>query len=492
MNDLRRYVKEKANPRPKATINSFRSFGYNLQTAVADVIDNSISADARNIWMDYKWAGQESYISILDDGNGMNLQELIIALTPGSKDPEEFRDSKDLGRFGLGLKTASFSQCKVLTVATKKKGFNLIKRTWDLDYVNKTEEWVLLDYIKEEEQASRLADSEKGTVVIWNNMDRLIGNADKENEAIKNLFYEELEALERHLSLVFHKYMEANRLKLYFKDREVIPWNPFLPGFKTQMLPPEHINSVEVKGFILPHISKIPAAKRDECAGPRGWYDQQGFYVYRNDRLLIDGSWLGMFGKNDHSKLARIYVNFPNDSDKDWKLDIKKSQATPPYSLKKDLQRIGAAARRESAKVYSFRGKQLKRNPDLPDYKFQAVWEHKKGRESVSYKINRNHPLIRQYIARNESAGKDFLSVIKLIESSIPIETIIHFQNEEPSLHELRKQKETPDKDIIDLAKNLYHTYIKSGRSKNQALKMVLNIEPFNLFPVLHEYLNHE
>ena len=492
MNNLDQFVKENANPKPKATINSFRSFGYNLQTAIADIIDNSISAKAENIWIDYQWAGKASYISVLDDGEGMDLQTLVIALTPGSKDPEELREKGDLGRFGLGLKTASFSQCKMLTVATKRSGSDMIKRTWDLDFVNETEKWVLLDYIEDINQISRLNSLDNGTIVIWNKLDRLVGDVDKSNEAIKSLFYEELELLERHISLVFHKYIEGNRLNFYFKDREVEPWNPFLPNFTTQMLPPEYIDGVKMVAYILPHISKIPEDQRIKCAGPNGWYDQQGFYVYRNDRLLINGSWLGMFGKNDHSKLARIYLNFSNDRDKEWKLDIKKSQATPPYKLRKDLYRIGLAARKGSAKVYSFRGKRLKRNPDLPDYKFCRMWDCTKGRESVTYKINRNHPVIKQYIENNQTISKDFLSVLKLIESSIPVETIIHFQNEEPSLHELRKQEDTPDKDLINLAKNLVKVFVTEGLSHEQGIKMLLNIEPFNLFPVLHEYLIDE
>ncbi len=116
------YIKaEIAKPNPKSTINSYRSFGYNLSTAIADIIDNSISANGREIHITYKWGGQDSYIAVLDNGTGMSKDELVIAMTPGSKDPEEKRNEKDLGRFGMGLKTASFSQCKRLTCVTKKK-----------------------------------------------------------------------------------------------------------------------------------------------------------------------------------------------------------------------------------------------------------------------------------------------------------------------------------------------------------------------------------
>eukprot|EP01136_Pigoraptor_vietnamica_P027220 Opistho-1_new@83261 len=118
---------EIAKPSPKSTINSYRSFGYNLSTAIADIIDNSISAFADKISIEYKWNGQGSYISILDNGIGMNKEELVLAMTPGSKDPEEERNENDLGRFGMGLKTASFSQCKRLTCLSKKDNYNTIK-----------------------------------------------------------------------------------------------------------------------------------------------------------------------------------------------------------------------------------------------------------------------------------------------------------------------------------------------------------------------------
>ena len=128
---------EIAKPNPKSTINSYRSFGYNLSTAIADIIDNSIFAGAGEIRIKFHWSGQDSFISILDTGFGMNKEELVLAMTPGSKDPEEERNEKDLGRFGMGLKTASFSQCKRLTCITKKQNYTPIKRCWDIDFINK-------------------------------------------------------------------------------------------------------------------------------------------------------------------------------------------------------------------------------------------------------------------------------------------------------------------------------------------------------------------
>ena len=202
------YKAEITKPNPKSTINSYRSFGYNLSTAIADILDNSISASSSLITIDYLWKGKDSFISILDNGKGMNLEELIIAMTPGSKDPEDLRDEKDLGRFGMGLKTASFSQCKRLTVVTKKEGFNTIKRCWDIDFINQEEEWILLDYISDDSYLKKIDELVSGTLIIWECLDRIVGNAKEENESVKNAFYQEMITVKEHLGLVFHKFIE--------------------------------------------------------------------------------------------------------------------------------------------------------------------------------------------------------------------------------------------------------------------------------------------
>ena len=159
-------------PNPKSTINSYRSFGYNLATAIADIIDNSISANANEIHLRYKWNGKDSFISVSDNGTGMNKDELVLAMTPGSKDPEKERNEKDLGRFGMGLKTASFSQCKQLTCITKREKHPTIKRCWDIDFINKENEWQLLDYVSDNSFLQEIENQESGTLVLWENFSR--------------------------------------------------------------------------------------------------------------------------------------------------------------------------------------------------------------------------------------------------------------------------------------------------------------------------------
>ena len=222
---------EIANPNPKSTINSYRSFGYNLSTAIADILDNSISAKSNTIELVSKWNGADSYLYVLDNGKGMNLEELIVAMTPGSKDPEEERNENDLGRFGLGLKTASFSQCKRLTVISKKKGYSLVKRCWDIDFINQQQQWLLLDYVSDNQFEKLFDDLDSGTLVLWEKLDRIVGNSSIENEMVKNAFYQELTIVREHLSLVFHKFLESNKLKINTNGFSVEPYNPFLLNF---------------------------------------------------------------------------------------------------------------------------------------------------------------------------------------------------------------------------------------------------------------------
>src|ERR1700728_892866 len=163
-------------PKPCALVESLRSVGYSLPTAVADILDNSIAAHARHVWICFHWAGPDSWVSILDDGDGMDEETLAEAMRPGSANPLDSRRPDDLGRFGLGLKTASFSQCRKLTVWSKRKGGSIAGRCWDLDYVAKHDEWRLLkaaapDALKPFEDFSGLT---SGTMVLWEQLDRAV------------------------------------------------------------------------------------------------------------------------------------------------------------------------------------------------------------------------------------------------------------------------------------------------------------------------------
>ncbi len=362
--DYSQYQTEDAEPVAGSVIQTYRAIGYNLQTAIADIIDNSISAQAQNVWIQFQWEGEQSYIAITDDGTGMSANELNLAMRAGSQSPLVKRSSADLGRFGLGLKTASFSQCKRLTVVSKKKTHALAYRCWDIDYVTQVGKWKLLIYLSNVSFSEKLTQQESGTTIIWEHLDKLVQNTQKDDDKDFNNFLKAIELVKHHLAMVFHRYIEQKKLAIWINERPVEAWDPYLRGeAATQPLNEESFmeGKVNVKPYVLPHHSKINKPTFERAAGSQGWNAQQGFYIYRNERLLVAGDWLGMFKKEEHYKLARIIIDIPNSIDNEWQIDIKKSVARPPARLRKELRRIANYTRSRAVEIYRHRGKKLQR-----------------------------------------------------------------------------------------------------------------------------------
>jgi len=490
--DFKNIAQEETPPEASAMINTFRAFGYNLRTAIADIIDNSISAKAENLWIEYKWEGSDSWVTITDDGLGMNAAGIKLAMTPGSKDPKDDRDEHDLGRFGLGLKTSSFSQCKRLTVATKSEGFKVINRCWDLDYVNETKKWSLLDYISDKSLSAKLDESKSGTTVIWEKLDRLVGNANKQNEAAMNVFLDEFALVEEHLCLVFHRYIEQKKIAIYMNGNKLEPWDPFMKHAEgTQLVASEGLEKgqVNVKCYVLPHLSKLSIEERKKAKTDE-WYKLQGFYIYRQNRLLLNGDWLGLFSKNEQFKNARIQIDIPNRLDHDWKIDIKKATATPSFTVRKDLVRLGKLARSKAGSIHKFRGNQIMLDDSNKTFDFQSVWKARKTRDQVRhYYVNPEHALIKGALEKESITKQEFKRVLSLIGETTPVESIIQYNSEEPESHELRDSSRELDQGTIELATLMYNSLIAQNTSPELAIKQIFNIEPFNQYPELVQYL---
>lgn len=482
---------EETPPKAGAMINTFRAFGYNLQTAIADIIDNSISAKAENVWVEYSWNGADSWVSILDDGRGMSRNGLVEAMTPGSKDPNDERDVHDLGRFGLGLKTSSFSQCKRLTVVTREKGESIEKRCWDLDYVNKTGKWRLLDYVSDQVFLVKFEHQENGTLVLWEKLDRLVGNVNANNEAARQVFLEEFELLEEHLSLVFHRFIEKKKLTIWMNGEKLEACDPFMKESDGgQLVARESLDNEQVliKCYVLPHVSKLSAEDRVKAKTEK-WYKYQGFYIYRNTRLLLYGDWLGLFQKNEHFKNARILIDIPNKLDHEWKIDIKKATATPSLAVRKDLVRLGKLTRKKAGDVHRFRGNQILLDDRIQSFSFQPVWKARKTRDEVRhYYINPEHPVIQEMLQQESISNSKLKKILKLIGETTPVESIIQYHSEDPESHELRNHQMEPDAGTIELAKMMYDSLKITGIAREMAVKQIFNIEPFNNYPQLVEY----
>lgn len=487
--DYSKYTTTSAIPEASSMIETFRAIGYNIETAVADIIDNSISAESKNVWVNFEWIGADTWLSIKDDGSGMDDLELIQAMRPGSKNPLSDRSNRDLGRFGLGLKTASFSQARKLSVISKKENQKSVFWTWDLDFVKETGNWDLLKYLPDERFENDIEKVKSGTIVIWNDIDRVVKNFKQDNTKDLDKFLLIIEQVKKHLAMVFHKFIEQNRINIFFQDEKIVGWNPFLVDESTtQIFPKEKIHSgtVEIEGYVLPHKSKITEEKYKLAEGTKGWTEQQGFYIYRNERLLLAGDWLGLFRKEEHYKLSRIQIELPNSLDAEWQIDIKKSIARPPLIYREQIKAYALKVRAQSVEVYRHKGKNVKL---MAGQKFVPLWiDHKRG-DKWFYKINRDHPLLEKI--RLEAVNEPHKAIdmlIRFIEETIPTKSIYIKESEEPEAQ--GKPFEGIDQEIIrQTMKKMFDNLINNGKNKEQAKSIIANIDPFNHFPHFLESL---
>ncbi len=432
--DLREGDWELAIPGAAALIESMRAYGYSTSTAIADLIDNSVTAGASRVELEFTWNGRESHFTLLDNGRGMPEAELAAAMRPGSKSPLEMRSPEDLGRFGLGLKTASFSQCRKLTVASKALGTARSVRQWDLDVVRKTDRWVLKKIAvgKSGTLATKVDGLPSGTIVIWEDLDRLVGDETVDDEVAHKRFLSETESVERYLAMVFHAYLEGERpqLEIFINAQKVVPWDPYSrSNHATVCTPIEPIdwrgNRVQVQGFVLPHHDKMTSQEHALAAGIAGWGGQQGFYVYRNRRLLVAGGWLGLgrprrWTQDQQFVLARIRVDIPNSQDHEWQIDIRKATAKPPAWLRARLEAIAAKVRSGAREVFVHRGgfKRLEKEG------FLRAWRTEMKGEKVRYRIDRSHPLIKEAIRTDTSGGENVKAALRIVEETVPVAQI--------------------------------------------------------------------
>jgi hypothetical protein len=424
MDDSRTIRRANATPHAASLIEGLRDIGYSLETAISDVVDNSITAGANCVRIITETHCEEPYIAIVDDGKGMTTEELVTAMRPGSRNPLAGRAGSDLGRFGLGLKSASFSQCRRLTVISRRSG-ETSAAIWDLDDVARLDEWTvqLPDDYSVFPAVDQLGDT--GTVVLWQKLDRLTGAqshiSDKRTEAIN----QRLAETERHLRLVFHRFMEGYKpLRILLNGRQLRPLDPFARSNPATISDPlERLSlangDVEIQSFTLPHHKQMSAIDWEDLGGPEGHLKSQGFYLYRGKRLIIYGTWFGLCRQSELTKLSRVRIDIPNSMDAEWKIDVKKSSAQLPTPvrdrLKKVIERIHAGSKR----TYNKRGQKLVDQERLP------LWNRIQANGQIQYRPNPNHPAFVQFA---ESLPPDlrrgFFNCIALVGASLPIETL--------------------------------------------------------------------
>lgn len=473
-----------AEPRADALIESLRAFGYTPEAAIADLVDNSISAGARTIRIDLVWAGRDSIVTIADDGSGMSDSALYDAMRPGSRSPLDDRSDGDLGRFGLGLKTASFSQARELTVLSRTAGNTDAIRRWDLDVVAASGEWRLLRSAPAEVAVE--LDGLTGTVVTWSKCDRLVGDVDASDRKAHERFLQSTGRIRHHLEATFERFLAGRgRIAMLVNGQALVRWDPFMTSHAaTQQLFTEELafqgELVKVTAYVLPHRSKLSPEQAGAGSGASGWNQQQGFYLYRSGRLLVQGDWLGLgFAKDEHTKLARIAVEFPASLDHHWQVDVKKSSARTPGALVPELKRIAKAARSRAEDVYRFRGKITASRTSQP---FVVAWQQYTDRSGdIRYRVNRSHPLI---VAVLDAAGRQNREVekaLRFIEETVPT-TLIGV-----SIADSLDNQPTPfgdsTKEIKPLVDFVFNDLVDDGYSPDEAIDRIAVIEPFSQFP---------
>ena len=349
---------------------SLRDIGYSFESAVADIVDNSIAAGATKIAIDIEFDGKNSSVIIKDDGDGMTAQAIDEAMRFGSR--RSYAD-QELGRYGLGLKTASLSQCKRLSVISKSSNAPLQARILDLDFIQTVDDWVILDHSDEEEVIALAAEhfDESGTFVIWNKLDRLLPAKSPDSGWARRRIENLAPKLSSYLSMVFHRFLSGEayaKVEIQVNGESLNPWDPFARSEPhTQELDSDEFEiehgditgTVTVRRFLLPQRSEFSSREAfDAASGIDKWNKQQGLYIYRADRLVKWGGWYKIRTIDEHTKLARASVDFGTTLDDAFNINVPKMRVNLPSQLRKMLARpvkelciaAEAAYRRENAR----------------------------------------------------------------------------------------------------------------------------------------------
>lgn len=466
-----------ATPHAASLIQSLRDIGYSCETALADILDNSITAGATRIEILTDLTTADPAIGILDDGSGMTLDELIEAMRPGSRNPLDDRAEDDLGRFGLGLKSASFSQCKRLTVVSRKEGV-LVGATWDLDAVARTNRWEieLHDGCEAIPWLDRL--HHDGTLIIWRSLDRLGGGIDGNDPKRAQHINRVIAQAERHLRLVFHRFMSDNTppLLLLLNGRRLEPIDPFGKGLDGQQadrvdrLDMAH-GSVEFQCFTLPHHKSVSRSVWEDLGGPEGHLRSQGFYVYRGRRLIIAGSWLGLARQTELTKLCRIRVDIPNTMDADWKIDVKKASAQLPPKVRERMRLLVERLSQTSKRTYQRRGQKL------VDHEFMPLWHRIQRDGAIIYRPDPAHPVFADFSSRLPAdLQNEFANVIGVLGSTVPIASLhADFAGCAEEVH-----ADAADESVLrQLAKAMVGALLEQGLAADEILDALHPVEIF-------------
>lgn len=353
-------------PSAKRLINSLRNLRYDFVKAVADIVDNSIQAGATKVDISMKFEGKDSWIRIADNGKGMTSEEITEAMRLGTK--REYIKN-ELGRFGLGMKTASISQCRRLTVASRSTvdGADIEVRRLDLDEIERSDSWEIIDLPPAQcsPKITEPLSNANGTVIFWDFLDRVMKYRIPSGAAANKKFNEMARELELHLSMVFHMFLSGEvkdkKLQITLNGNELEPWDPFarsengtlhLEDGTFTLQGPEGPYYVRYSSFVLPTLERFSSRDAFEHYGRGKWNELQGFYFYRENRLIQQGGWNNLRRLEEHIKFARVGLYFDSDADAALDIDVKKSDINMPVNLREALMPIVRNVTTTADKLY--------------------------------------------------------------------------------------------------------------------------------------------
>lgn len=489
-------------PKASTLMGSLRSMGYSFESAVADVVDNSISAHAQNVRILFPPTPlDELALGILDDGDGMKVEVLFEAMRYGCISAEEERTEQDLGRFGLGMKSASLSQCRCLTVISFDD-YTLNGFRWDYNHILATQDWMIQELekyeIEELPYIGKLKEQNKGTLVIWQDFD-VISNSS--GGQIYSSLVELRSSLENKLALIYHRYLSGvgtQRLHIFINELDIKPQDPFLEQHtKTTIKKEIELDIKDNKGieriikirpFILPFATELKEKDKQLIGGIENLRSKQGFYIYRNKRLIIWGTWFGMKQRAELTKNARIRVDIPNSLDDIWSIDIKKQQASIPKQILHRLKKAVDEALEFSVRQQTYRGRTEKVNEKI-DY----IWDRKRGRNNTFFYLINRESKIFQFV-RDKMSDEDYGYLELLlteIENNLPIQQIYIDKSNESIV----SPEETEDRidDVYQMAVTLA-TAMNSIRTDGweAIVDDIMNSEPWCKYPEIKEKLLKE
>jgi hypothetical protein len=479
-----------AQPNPEFLIKSISEQGYSLETALSDLMDNSISAKADKIEILTEHLFDKTSVFIADNGGGMTEDELSVNLQFPSMDMDKEREESDLGRFGLGLKTASFSQTRRFTVISRKKNTTEYSAlTWDVNHLRKTEKWEIIVNSKadisiflnryktaSENQLEKFSNYEPNTIVVWEGLKNFDNYIKSENH-LTQLNEELTTNTSEYLRVVFHKFMENNDnpLKIRLNNILVKPFNPFLSSTSVlaRSLEPREMSLgkdvLKMEGFVLP----VTASDESNIwtTPNRSLLDMEGVYIYRGNRIIFFGGWNGIIRKQAKLKLARLKIQVGNMNDEKLQLNVAKSKISIPYELKMGVLRYISELKTEAVKEYNNRG--LRSTTKIKsDYNNDLNLLNKTtSTKGPIYTINEEYPLVKMV---SDELNKDVLKYFKILLRNINIVINKQRYTDDEYLEIIENEKTLED--ILSTTKKL----IEKGLSKDDIYTIFLKDNGYN------------